>query len=37
MTQQVLQETLQMWLDGMTALHLDILAMDDVPTQSSTK
>ncbi len=35
--QQVLQETLQLWLDGLAALHIDILAMDDIPTPSWAK
>src|SRR5437016_6231415 len=30
MTQQVLQETLQMWLDDMATLHIDILGMHDI-------
>jgi hypothetical protein len=28
---QVLQETLQMWLDGMATLHIDILGMYGIP------
>ena len=30
MTQQVLEETLQVWLDGMATLHINILAMHDI-------